>query len=268
MGSAIGKAVILARGLGTRMRRADPAVELDREQSTAADAGIKAMIPVGRPFLDYVLSGLADAGFRELCLVIGPEHDVIRDYYEAHSPRRVLLTYAVQAEARGTADAVVAAEQFSGRDEFLVMNGDNYYPVDVLRKLRAFGGPGTILFETGGLTRNSNIPADRVRQYAYAEVSGEELVALAEKPAPNAGSSPNALVSMNLWRFSSAIFEHCRMVERSSRGEYELPGAVNRAILHGARFRVETTDLGVLDLSRREDVAEVTERLRGIEVAL
>ncbi len=56
------KAVILARGLGTRMRRDDAGAELSAEQASLADSGMKAMIPVGRPFLDYVLSGLADAG--------------------------------------------------------------------------------------------------------------------------------------------------------------------------------------------------------------
>ena len=57
-------AVVLARGLGSRT-----SVHLIRElnltvaQARAADAGLKAMMPVnGRPFLDYVLSALADAG--------------------------------------------------------------------------------------------------------------------------------------------------------------------------------------------------------------
>ena len=53
----IRKAVILARGLGTRMRKADTGAALDSAQQAAADSGLKAMIPVGRPFLDYVLSG-------------------------------------------------------------------------------------------------------------------------------------------------------------------------------------------------------------------
>ena len=48
--------VVLARGLGTRMRKADPAVRLAAVQEAAADTGVKAMIPIGRPFLDYVLS--------------------------------------------------------------------------------------------------------------------------------------------------------------------------------------------------------------------
>ncbi len=81
--NAITRAIILARGLGTRMReRAQGGAAMDAAQAEAADRGVKAMIPIGRPFLDYVLSALADAGYTEACLVIGPEHDAIRDYYE------------------------------------------------------------------------------------------------------------------------------------------------------------------------------------------
>ena len=40
------------------------------------------MIPIGRPFMDYALSGLADAGYAEACLVIGPEHQIVRNYYQ------------------------------------------------------------------------------------------------------------------------------------------------------------------------------------------
>ena len=56
------RAVVLARGLGKRMRAADATAVLDPAQAAAADAGMKAMIPIGaagHPFLDYVLSGLA-----------------------------------------------------------------------------------------------------------------------------------------------------------------------------------------------------------------
>ena len=75
------KVVILARGIGSRMRRDDDAAVLDERQSAAADAGVKAMIPIDRPFLDYVLTTLADAGYRRVCLVIGPDHDATRRYY-------------------------------------------------------------------------------------------------------------------------------------------------------------------------------------------
>jgi dTDP-glucose pyrophosphorylase len=68
-------AAILARGLGSRMRRSDAGVALDAAQEATADAGLKGMIPIDRPFLDYVISALADAGITTVVLVIGPDHD-------------------------------------------------------------------------------------------------------------------------------------------------------------------------------------------------
>src|SRR5262245_57955777 len=113
------KAVILARGLGTRMRRYDDAARVDPSQSAVADTGVKAMIPIGRPFLDYILSSLADAGYRDVCLVIGPEHQVVREYYTAKAPpRRTRVSFAVQEKPLGTADAVLAAEEFAVGEDF------------------------------------------------------------------------------------------------------------------------------------------------------
>jgi glucose-1-phosphate thymidylyltransferase len=67
---------------------------------------------------------------------------------------------------------------------------------------------------------------------------------------------------MNCWRFSPAIFEACRRVQTSSRGELELPDAVAVAIAElGESFRVVPCDEPVLDLGRREDVAAVAEIL-------
>src|SRR5215469_10911449 len=107
------KVVILARGIGRRMRRQDDSVRLDTCQLAAADAGVKAMIPFGRPFLDYVLGGVAEEEFTEACLVVGPGHSAIRDYYgRRHPPSRIRVHFAVQQQPRGTADAVIAAEQF------------------------------------------------------------------------------------------------------------------------------------------------------------
>ncbi len=126
--ATIRKAVILARGLGTRMRSEDTSSALSREQSEAAAAGIKAMIPVGRPFLDYLLSSLADAGFSHICLVIGPEHGAVRDYYARIPAARIRVSFAVQADALGTANALLPAEAFTGDDEFLTINGGQLLP--------------------------------------------------------------------------------------------------------------------------------------------
>ena len=263
----ISKVVILARGLGTRMRREDTNAALNWEQSEAAAAGVKAMIPVGRPFLDYVLSGLADAGLTQVCLVIGPEHDAIQDYYARVQPVRLQVSFAVQPEALGTANALLPAETFVGGDEFLTINADNYYPVDALLAIQKLGQAGAVLFPADTLANNSNITRERIRDFACGTVANSGfLTHIVEKP--RAESDGECLVSMNCWRFSHAIFSLCRDVPLSARGEFELPMAVNLGIASGLRIKVAVSQGGVLDLSRRSDIAAVASRLKDVTVNL
>jgi len=264
------KAVILARGLGSRMRSGGEAAGLTPDQSRVADTGMKALVPIERPFLDYVLSALADAGYQQVCLVVGPEHQAIRDYYTlAAPPRRLAVTFAVQQEPRGTADALLAAEAFAGADEFVVMNSDNYYPIPVLTELRTAGEPSVPLFERRTLVRESNIPDERVRAYAIGMVGDDGyLKGIVEKPDPATFEryGEDAPISMNCWRFGPAIFDACRHVAPSARGELELPQAVDLFVgKMGGRLRVISCRAGVLDLSSRSDIAAVAERLRGVE---
>jgi glucose-1-phosphate thymidylyltransferase len=268
------RAVILARGLGTRMRREDPSAALSEHQARAAELGAKAMMPVGRPFLDFVLSALADAGVEQVCLIVAPEHDAMRDHYARVRPARVALSYAVQQEARGTADAVLAARPFTGDDPFLVLNADNYYPVAALRALSELGGPGLVGFDREALVRLGHIDAGRIRRYALLRVDARGFLAgIVEKPDRRTDSAmgPHALVSMNLWSFTPAIFDACERVAPSVRGELELPDAVGLAMrLAGpeGRFRVLPMSAAVLDLSSRGDVPAVASRLRDVVVRL
>ena len=250
------------------MRESDGTVRLEPGQEEAAASGVKAMISFGRPFLDYVLSALANSGIAEACLVIGPEHAAVREHYTVTAPpRRVRVAFAVQPEPRGTADAVLAAEEFAGPDDFLVINSDNLYPVSALSGLAALSEPGAALFERDALIAGGNIPAERIAAFAVCEVGPDGyLEAIREKPdaATLARLGPEAPVSMNCWRFSTAIFAACRRVPLSPRGELELPMAVNMAIAQGVRFRVVRCREAVLDLSRRGDIGAVAERLRGV----
>src|SRR6187401_3149984 len=143
LGVATMKAAILARGLATRMRAAAEA-PLDPAQAAAAAAGLKSLMPIrGRPFLDYALSRLADAGARDVALVIGPDpDDPVRARYDQTPPARVRVTFVVQPSPRGTADAVLACEKWAGASAFLVLNADNLYPVETLRALITLDGPG------------------------------------------------------------------------------------------------------------------------------
>jgi dTDP-glucose pyrophosphorylase len=274
------KAVVLARGLGTRMRQqassgagpGGPAVVLHPRQAEAADRGIKAMMPIGpggRPFLDFILSALADAGYGDVCLVVGPDHQLIREYYTTFAPpRRVRVMFAVQAEPRGTADALLAATAFVDAEHVLVINGDNYYPVEALRALRLLESAGTVLFDPESLVRASNIPAERLRSFAIGLVDADGvLTALIEKPDEDAWRSQESfLISMNCWRVPPALLDFCRVLKPSSRGELELPHAIRDAVDAGMTFRVVRSEEGVLDLSGRADIAIVAERLRHVRV--
>ncbi|HSV26833.1 MAG TPA: sugar phosphate nucleotidyltransferase [Sedimentisphaerales bacterium] len=266
------KAVILARGLGTRMRKASGSAALSREQEGIAATGVKAMIPaLGRPFLDYVLSGLADAGYKSVCLVIGPEHDIIRDYYSSIQYRRLSVSFAVQQEPRGTADAVAPARDFAGSDDFIVINSDNYYPAEALKGLRELNEAGLAGFERDALIAGSNIPAERIAKFACIEAAGGVMKRIIEKPAQEVlEKMPRPIVlSMNCWRFSEAIFEGCANIKPSPRGELELTDAVQYTIDNLAqRYRIVQVSAGVLDLSSREDIGPVVERLKGIKVVL
>ena len=269
----IEKAVVLARGLGTRMRRADPGAAADPAQARMADAGIKAMIPIGRPFLDYVISALADAGYTRVCLVIGPEHDIVRDYYtKTVQPSRVSVEFTTQVEPRGTADAVASAAGFAGDDVFVVLNSDNYYPVEALAALRALGSPGLLAFDRDDLLRTSNIEPERIRHYAILDLDESGFLRrIVEKPdeAFVASRLPPIIVSMNCWAFGPAIFTACASIGLSARGELELPDAVNYAITTlGERLATVPAVGPVLDLSRRGDIASVAAALAGVEVCL
>jgi glucose-1-phosphate thymidylyltransferase len=258
------------------MRRRDADVALDEEQERPADQGMKGMIPMGRarPFLDYVISGLADAGIREVCLVIGtsPEYERVRQHYQTARPTRVRLSFAVQREPRGTADAVLTAESFANGEHVLSINADNYYPVQTLRALRQLGAAGLSVFERDALIERSNIPAERVAQFSMVVIDRDGMLErIIEKPDAQtlASLGEPVYVGMNSWSLPPEIYDACRRIRPSPRGELELQDAVQLTRNEmGVRFRAMICREGVLDLSTRADIAAVAERLAGVDVRL
>lgn len=262
------QAVVLARGLGRRMRARD-AASLDASQSAAAEAGLKAMIPFegGRPFLDFVLHSLAEAGITRVGLVLGPEHEEVREHYRAQQRRRLDVSFILQPEAKGTADAVACAEGWTGAGSFLVLNADNLYPRAVLSRLVGGSAPAAPGFERDSLV----LPLDKIATYALLEHDARGcLTSITEKPGEERmrQAGPRALISMNIWRFDARIFEPCRTVPVSARGERELPQAVGVAVAQGMCVEVFPVRGEVMDLSRRADVESVARRLEGMRVDL
>ena len=264
-------AVILARGLGTRMRRNDPGVALAEDQEAAADQGMKGMIPIGRPFLDYVLSALADAGYERVCLVIGPEHQaVVAHYTVASPPKRIAIDFATQEKPLGTADAVLAAEEFCGSESFVVLNSDNYYPAEALAALRAAKPPAIAGFARSALIADGNVSPERVTRFGALTIDEADcLVRIVPRPGDAFEPDAEVYASMNCWLFDQWIFDACRQVPLSPRNELELPRAVQLAIdTMGMRFSVLRLHSAVLDMSTRGDVSSVEAKLKRVNVRL
>ena len=133
------RAVVLARGLGTRMRAARSDAAAHAEQRAAADAGLKTMIPVnGRPFLDYVLSALADAGITDVGARGRARSRADARVLRARSRRRRAsrIGFVVQAAAaRHRRTRSWPPKRWAGGEPFLAMNADNLYPAAALRTL-------------------------------------------------------------------------------------------------------------------------------------
>ncbi len=271
LGRNLTKAVILARGLGKRMRDETAGVPLSPDQASVANTGLKAMIPIGRPFLDYVISALGDSGFTDVCVVIGPEHDSVRRHYEREAqPVRVRIAFAIQQEPLGTADAVVAAEEFTGSDPFALLNSDNYYPAAALSVLRTESPPAIVGFARSSLLKG-NVSSDRVTRFGALEVDADGFLRriVGDPESARASTGGEIYASMNFWGFTEEIFGWCREVPASARGELELTQAVQRAIdLGKMKFRAILLRETVLDMSERVDIARMAERLAGVRVSL
>jgi glucose-1-phosphate thymidylyltransferase len=194
----------------------------------------------------------------------------MREYYDhVRRPTRLSLRFAVQAEPRGTADAVLAAQGVVRNAPFLVLNSDNYYLPATLRAAAAIESDGLLAFEADALVRESGIEAERVMRFALLDIGPDDyLRTIREKPSADdpLAHAAERWVSMNLWSFTPAIFEACARVRPSPRGELEIQDAVTIAMRDlGVRFHVVRVRDPVLDLSHRADVARVAARLATID---
>jgi len=267
------RAMILARGLGTRMQKEVDGLELDEQTSRLADEGAKGLIPIGRPFLDHTLQALMDAGLRDFCLIVPPGGSAIRRYYQAVSDRlrEAEISFAVQDKPLGTAHAVLSGKEWAGGEPFCVLNSDNFYHPTAVTALASATPPASIAFERDALIAGSNIPAERICRFAAMDIDeAGRLRRIVEKPAnPDRYARGGKLyVSMNCFLFTEEIFPACASIEMNpDRKEYELPTAVQYTINElGQTYQAVPVEEGVLDLTGRADIEPVRRMLAGHEV--
>jgi UDP-N-acetylglucosamine diphosphorylase/glucosamine-1-phosphate N-acetyltransferase len=218
--------VILAAGQGTRMR-------------PLTDTTPKPMLPVAdRPLAAHTADAAVDAGTDELVLVVGYEADAVRDYFGAEY-RGVPVTYAVQDEQRGTADAVRAARDALDGD-FAVLNGDNLYDPDSVADLFA-AGPAI-----------AAQVVDDPTNYGVLSTDGDRVTDIVEKPS----DPPSTLANAGAYVFPAAASDWLDVPE-SERGEHELTDVVARVI--------EEFDVSAVELQRWLDVGRPWELLEANE---
>jgi NDP-sugar pyrophosphorylase family protein len=126
---------ILVGGLATRLRPLTSSLP-------------KAMLPIkGKPFLEYQVALLNYHNVRDIVLCVGYLKEKIKDYFGDGGKLGVNIQYSEEEELLGTAGALKNAELLL-EDEFLLLNGDSYLPVDYaqpLNQLKASGELGLMV---------------------------------------------------------------------------------------------------------------------------
>jgi len=201
-------AVIPAAGQGTRLRP----LTADRP---------KALVTVaGRPILAHVFDALAAADIAQYVVVVGYRGEQIVEQF-GDSYAGTPIEYVWQDQQRGLADAVLQAAP-AVTDDLLVCNGDNVFSTGLASLRDAHTGAGTLLVETVSRAEA------RTTGVVVTDEHGD-VCRFVEKP----DDPPGTLVGSGAYAFSPAIFDACRAIEPSDRGEYELPDAVTWLVDRG-----------------------------------
>lgn len=129
MGSPIKQAVILAGGLGTRLRPLTYKIP-------------KPMVPVnGKPFLEHLLKYVSSFGITDIVLCVGYLREHIIDHFGDGSAFGLNIQYSIEETPMGTGGALKIAEPILA-DAFFFMYGDSYMPMNLEGIGRAFVGNG------------------------------------------------------------------------------------------------------------------------------
>ncbi|WP_135825948.1 bifunctional sugar-1-phosphate nucleotidylyltransferase/acetyltransferase [Halorussus ruber] len=226
MSSETPRAVVLAAGEGTRIRPLS--ASLPKPMLPAAD----------RPLAAHAADAAVRAGADELLFVVGYEADVVRDYF-GEEYAGIPVTYAVQQEQAGTADAVrAAAEYLDG--PFAVLNGDNLYDPDGIEAL----------FEEGPAVGAHRV--DDPTSYGVLSTEGDTITDIVEKPA----DPPTDLANTGAYLFPEEARDWLDVPE-SERGEHEITDVVARV--------VDEYEVSAVEIDRWLDVGRPWELLEANE---
>lgn len=205
------KGVILAGGYGARLM---PLTKITN----------KHLVPVwNKPMIYYPLQTLIDAGIKDIIIITGPEYagDFLR-LLGSGKDFGVKLTFRLQDEAGGIAQALSMTEDFVGREKFIVILGDNIFEDNMGQAVREFEGS-----DEEAKIFLKEVP-DAVR-FGVAEIAGNRIVSIVEKPKEP--KSNYAVVG--LYMYSPGVFDIIRTLKPSQRGEFEQTDVNNEYVRRG-----------------------------------
>jgi dTDP-glucose pyrophosphorylase len=213
------KAVILAAGKGTRMR------DLTNEVP-------KPMLRVqGRPILEHILTGIAGAGIRDICIITGWRAEVVEEYFGDGSKWGVRIGYRRQLVQDGTGKAPELAKDFVGSDDFLLTYGDILVrPETYPRMIQRFGEGqfhGLLTVTQGqDVTKGGlNFFDD---EFCLKRLIEKPSAAQLDELRKDGWIVPGKPVWYNagIYVFRPVLFDFTARLERSPRGEFELTDAI------------------------------------------
>ncbi|MFD2168750.1 glucose-1-phosphate thymidylyltransferase [Tumebacillus lipolyticus] len=220
------KGLILCAGRGTRMH-------------PFSHTTPKTLLPVAnRPILEYCIEKLRGLGIVEIGVVVNPQQLAISEYLTRYDTQ-CRIEIIPQTKPLGIAHAVQTAQQFLGKEPFVLLLGDNLIYEDLQTLSSAFQGhDGAIM-----LARVEN-PSD----YGIADIRDHKILSLVEKPK----RPKSDLAVIGAYVFQPSIFQAITELKPSARGEYEITDAIQKLIASGRSVSFSITNKPYSDVGTLE----------------